>query len=103
MSTEHHDPYEAEYGSTPPGAKYEHTDIDPAIGYKFALWLTVAMVASFGIVYGAFWFFESQERQANAAAQQFPLAVGVERPQPTPTLQTQPFKDICCDRARPRS
>ena len=62
MSTEHahastpigaHEP-DLEYGPTPPGAKHEHTDIDPAIGYKFALWLTVAMVLSVGIVYGAF-------------------------------------------------
>ena len=27
------------YGPTPPGAGYEHTDIDPGVGYRFALWL----------------------------------------------------------------
>jgi hypothetical protein len=84
----------SEYGPTPPDAKYEHTDIDPAVGYKFALWLSVAMVLSFGIVYGAFWFFERQASSANQAAQQYPLAKDFERPQPTPALQTQPFKDI---------
>jgi hypothetical protein len=108
MSTEHHpstslgadDPYALEYGETPAGAQYEHTDIDPAIGYKFALWLTVAMVLSFGIVYGAFWFFERQERAASTTAQQFPLAAPqgeaarAERPRPTPALQNQPFMDI---------
>lgn len=108
MSTEHHpstplgpsDPYEAEYGSTPPGAKYEHTDIDPAIGYKFALWLSVAMVLSFAIVYGAFVLFERQEHAAFETAQQFPLAAQqpgqprVLREQPTPALQTQPFRDV---------
>ena len=102
MSTEHHhdDPYAVEYGPTPAGAQYEHTDIDPAIGYKFALWLTVAMVLSFAIVYGAFWFFERQERTAAATAQQFPLAspaeggARAERPHPTPALQTQPFMDV---------
>ena len=108
MSTEHHhstshaagDPYAAEYGETPAGAQYEHTDIDPAIGYKFALWLTVAMVLSFGIVYGAFWFFERQERAGSVRSQQFPLAAPegeaarTERPRPTPALQTQPFSDI---------
>ena len=68
MSTEHNG-FELEYGPTPPGAKYEHTDIDASIGYKFALWLTVAMFIGFGIVYGTFWLFEGRERAANAAAQ----------------------------------
>lgn len=94
MSTEHVDPHDLEYGPNPPGAKYEHSDIDPAIGYKFALWLAVAMVASFGIVYGVFKFFDSEEASANRAAQRFPLAAGIQRPQPTPALQTQPFRDI---------
>ena len=31
MSTEH----DLEYGSTPPGAQYEHTDVDVGIGYSF--------------------------------------------------------------------
>ena len=83
-----------EYGPTPAGAHYEHTDIDPAIGYKFALWLSVAMLLSFGIVYGAFWFFDRQERAANTATQRYPLARDYTRPTPTPALQTQPFKDI---------
>jgi hypothetical protein len=94
MSTEHVNDHDLEYGPTPPGAQYEHTDIDPAIGYKFALWLTVAMVMSFGIVYGTFRFFESRNSAANEAAQKYPLAVGVTRPNPTPFLQTQPFRDI---------
>ncbi len=94
MSTEHASDHDVEYGPTPPGAKYEHTDIDPAIGYKFALWLAVAMVLSFGIVYGVFKFFDTQETSANRAAQRFPLAAGVQRPQPTPALQTQPFRDV---------
>jgi hypothetical protein len=101
MSTEHASPStshgasdpDLEYGPTPAGAQYEHTDIDPAIGYKFALWLAVAMVLSFGIVYGAFWFFEGQARTANRAPR-YPLAAGQARPEPTPSLQTQPFKDI---------
>src|SRR5687767_4534886 len=83
-----------EYGPTPAGAQYEHTDIDPGIGYKFALWLAVAMVLSFGIVYGAFWFFERQERAANTATERFPLAKDYTRPTPTPALQTQPFRDL---------
>jgi hypothetical protein len=102
MSTEHPTPstplgvneHDLEYGPTPPGAKHEHTDIDPAIGYKFALWLSVAMVLSFGIVFGAFKFFDSQENAANTAAERFPLAAGVTRPVPAPSLQTQPFRDI---------
>jgi len=92
MSTDHaHDP---EYGPTPPGAKYEHTDIDVAVGYKFALWLAVAMVISVGIVWGAFKFFDSQQHSSDALAQKYPLAVGVTRPNPTPFVQMQPFKDI---------
>lgn len=92
MSTDH-DP-DLEYGPTPPGAKYEHTDIDPAIGYKFALWLTASMLVSFAIVYGAFWFFERRATRADEAAQQYPLAADFERPRPTPALQTQPFMDV---------
>jgi hypothetical protein len=103
MSTEHahaHDQAaDLEYGPTPPGAQYEHTDIDPAIGYKFALWLAVAMLLSFGIVYGVFRFFDSRQQTANETAQQYPLAVGVTRPNPSPFLQTQPFKDIYTLRA----
>ena len=93
MSIEHARNEDLDYGPTPPGAKYEHTDIDPAIGYKFATWLTVAMVLSFGIVYGAFRFFDRQAKTANAELR-YPLAAGVTRPMPTPSLQTQPFKDI---------
>ena len=94
MSTEHVNDADLEYGPTPPGAKYEHTDIDPSIGYKFALWLAVAMLISIAIVYGAFWFFEGREEVASTAAQQYPLAAGIVREVPAPRLQPQPFKDI---------
>jgi hypothetical protein len=103
MSTEHvtsstslgANQHDLEYGPTPPGAKYEHTDIDPNIGYQFALWLTVAMLISFGIVYGTFFFFEGREVKANEAAEKYPLAATVPRRQPpSPNLQTQPFKDV---------
>jgi hypothetical protein len=102
MSTEHGHPTslgandaDLEYGPTPPGAKYEHTDIDPNVGYKFALWLAVAMAISIGIVYGTFWFFEGRNKAANAAAQRYPLAASVpQREPPAPNLQTQPFKDV---------
>lgn len=102
MSTEHVSPstplgvneHDHEYGPTPPGAKYEHTDIDAAIGYKFALWLAVSMVISVFIVYGVFWYFEGQERSANAVAQKYPLAAGQTKEPPTPHLQTQPFSDV---------
>ena len=93
MSTEHATGPDLEYGPTPPGAKYEHTDIDPAAGYKFALWLAVSMILSFGIVYGTMVFFEREQVAADKAAQKFPLAVD-DLPRPTPALQTQPFKDI---------
>ena len=93
MSIEHVRDENLDYGPTPPGAKYEHTDIDPAIGYKFATWLTIAMVLSFGIVYGAFRFFDSEAKTANEDLR-YPMAAGLTRPVPTPSLQTQPFKDI---------
>jgi hypothetical protein len=95
MSTEHIDQHELEYGSTPPGAKYEHTDIDVRVGYQFALWLSVSMVISIGIVYATFYFFEGREQSANAAAQKYPLAAAMpHREPPAPNLQRQPFKDI---------
>ena len=94
MSTEHVNDADLEYGPTPVGAKHEHTDIDPSIGYKFALWLAVAMLISAGIVYGTFWLFEGRESAAHTAAQQYPLAAGVVREIPAPRLQPQPFKDV---------
>ena len=87
--------HELEYGPTPPGAKHEHTDIDPSVGYKFALWLAVAMLLSVSIVYGTFFFFERQIKSADAVAQKYPLAAARARPEPpAPNLQNQPFKDI---------
>ncbi len=83
-----------QYGPTPPGANYEHTDIEPSVAWKFAAWLAVGMLLSGGIVYGTFWLFEAREQASNQAAQTFPLAVGQERVPPAPRLQTQPFKDV---------
>ena len=83
-----------EYGPTPENAEHEHTDIEPSIAWKFAIWLVVAMFISAGIVYGTFWFFEGQEFTANQAAQDFPLAAGRVKEPPLPHLQTQPFKDL---------
>ena len=94
MAHEHIEDYDAEYGPTPVGARYEHTDIDTGIAYKFALWLAVATVVSAAIVYGTFFFFERQEQSAEQAARKYPLAVGVEREPPAPNLQMQPFKDV---------
>lgn len=82
------------YGKTPEGAGHEHSDIDPSYGYKFALWLSVAMVISAGIVYGTFQLFEGQMKARDAARQQFPLAAGRVQEPPAPRLQTQPFKDV---------
>lgn len=82
-----------EYGPTPEGAAHEHTDIEPSIAGKFALWLAVAMTISAGIVYGTFWVFEGREHDAARAAQIFPLAAGQAKEPQGPRLQTQPFKD----------
>ena len=83
-----------EYASTPEDSEYEHTDIDPGIAGKFALWLAIAMLISGGIVYGTFWLFEGREESANQASQLFPLAAGQAKEPPTPHLQAQPFKDV---------
>jgi hypothetical protein len=86
--------WDIEYGSTPESANREHTDIEPSIAWKFAIWLAVSMAISAGIVYGTFWLFEGREQTANRAAQVFPMAAGQVKEPPGPHLQTQPFKDI---------
>jgi hypothetical protein len=83
-----------EYGPNPPGARYEHTDIEPEFGYRFAAWLAVAMLISAGIIYGAFWMFDRQEKAASPTVLTYPLAAGVPKEPPSPRLQTQPFKDV---------
>jgi hypothetical protein len=83
-----------EYGPTPEHSTYEHTDIEPTIAGRFALWLVISMVISVAIVYGTFWLFENQEKSANQARQMFPLAAGQDRQPPGPQLQRQPFKDL---------
>lgn len=83
-----------QYGPTPEDAQHEHTDIEPAIAWKFALWLGVAMVISAAIVYGTFWFFEGREQAVQSATQIYPLAAGQTKEPPGPRLQTQPFKDV---------
>jgi hypothetical protein len=83
-----------EYGPTPADAQHEHTDIEPSIARKFAIWLGISMVISAALVYGTFWFFEGQEEARDRAEQQYPLAAGQSKEPPTPRLQTQPFKDI---------
>lgn len=99
MAHDHVKDYDAGYGPTPPDAKHEHTDIDVNVGYRFALWLAVAMVISAAIMYGTFFFFEGRERQTSAMAQKYPLAVGQEMAPPAPNLQVQPFKDVYALRA----
>ena len=83
-----------EYGPTPDDATYEHTDIEPAIASRFAIWLAIAMLMSGAIVYGTFWWFEGRAETMNREAQLFPLAVGQQKEPPAPRLQTQPFKDV---------
>ena len=83
-----------EYGPTPPGAGYEHTDVEPGVGYRFALWLAVAMALSAGLVYGIFMFFGTRATAVNNATRTFPLAQGISQDPPSPRLQTQPFKDL---------
>jgi hypothetical protein len=83
-----------QYGPTPADAQHEHTDIEPGIATRFAVWLAIAMLISVAIVYGTFWLFEGREVAAGQSAQQFPLAVGQVREPQGPRLQTQPFKDI---------
>ena len=88
------DELEVEYGPTPEAAEHEHTDIEPAVVWRFALWLTASIAISAAIVYGTFWFFEGREQTASRAVQTFPLAAGQVKEPPAPHLQTQPYKDI---------
>lgn len=83
-----------EYGPNPPGSQYEHTDIDPSIGYKFGLWLAVSMVIGAAIVYGTYAWLERMAVTRDEAVRQFPVAVGRSQEPPSPRLQTQPFKDV---------
>ena len=91
---------DSEYGPTPDGAQYEHTDIDPGIAYRFAIFISIATVISVAIVYGTFWFFEGQRRASDEATQLFPLSVGRTQEPVGPRLQTQPFKDVHLVRQR---
>jgi hypothetical protein len=83
-----------EYGPTPPGAAYEHTDVDPAVGYRFAVWLGIALLLSSAIVYGVFLFYGRLAVANDEAVRTYPLARGQSQEPPSPRLQTQPFKDI---------
>jgi hypothetical protein len=83
-----------EYGPTPPDAQHEHSDIEPSIAWKFAIWLAVGIVISGVIVYATFWFFEAKEESVDQANITYPLAAGQVKEPPTPRLQTQPFKDL---------
>jgi len=91
MSTNEHD---VEYGPNPPGAQYEHTDIDTSIGYKFGAWLVVAMLLSAGLVSGIFWFYEGRSTARDQAAMKYPMSAGQVKEPAAPRLQTQPFKDV---------
>ena len=83
-----------EYGPTPAGAAYEHTDVAPGVAYNFAIWLAVAMLISGGIVYGTFWFLEDRAVSTDDTVRAYPLAVGQSQDPPAPRLQAQPFKDV---------
>ncbi len=82
------------YGPTPPGAGFEHTDIEPGVGYRFAVWLAVAMVLSAALVYGIFAFLVSRAATNDELARTFPLARGVSQEPPSPRLQAEPFRDV---------
>jgi hypothetical protein len=83
-----------EYGPTPAGAAYEHTDVAPGVAYNFAIWLGVAMLVSGAIVYGTFWFLEGRSATLDQSSRTYPLAVGQSQDPPAPRLQVQPFKDV---------
>ena len=74
-----------EYGPTPAGAAYEHTDIAPGVAYSFAMWLGAAMLVSGAIVYGTFWFLEGRAVSIDDTVRHYPLAVGRAEAPPAPT------------------
>jgi hypothetical protein len=82
-----------EYGFTPEGSSYEHTDAHTWIIVKFMFWLAVSAVV---IHFGMGFFYQALiSRAAEVGEHRYPLAVAAaDRLPPAPRLQQFPANDI---------
>ena len=85
------DPTDPEYGVTPEGSTYEHTDAHTWIIAKFMFWLAVtAILTHVGLGFMYQMMIEQGERRSEGEIR-YPLAAGAEqRLPPLPRLQQQP-------------
>ncbi len=94
MAHEHTDHVSAddEYGSTPPGATYEHTDAHAGPIVRFIVWLAVSAIV---IHIGMGFMYEFLIQRSMVAEHPYPLAVDQPlRLPPAPRLQQFPANDI---------
>jgi hypothetical protein len=94
MADQHHGTHHAsaddQYGPTPPGAGYEHTDANTRIIAHFLFWLGVAAIVVHLGMWGMFALLVDQRREVGEP--EFPLAVGLDQRQPPePRLQQFPL------------
>jgi hypothetical protein len=89
------DPADPEYGVTPPGSTYEHTDAHTWLIAKFMFWLLVtAVITHFGLGFMYQMMIEQGQRLEEGEIR-FPLAAGEERRlPPVPRLQQSPSNEI---------
>jgi hypothetical protein len=89
------DPADPEYGVTPPGSTYEHTDAHVWLITKFLFWLLVtAVITHFGLGFMYQMMIEQGQRLEEGEIR-FPLAAGEEqRLPPVPRLQQSPANEI---------
>lgn len=94
---EHHHAHataDDQYLNTTEGSGHEHTDANVWMIIQFAIWLSVAAVATHGLMWGMFEWFVT-DRNAAAPAAEFPLAMEQEPRLPAgPRLQPIPANEI---------
>jgi hypothetical protein len=89
------DPADPEYGVTPPGSTYEHTDAHVWSIVKFMFWLAVTAVLTHVGLGFAYQVMISDGVSREASEIQYPLAAGQEgRLPPAPRLQQSPANEI---------
>lgn len=89
------DPADPEYGLTPPGSTYEHTDAHTWLIAKFMFWLAVtAILTHIGLGFMYQMLIEQADRRDEGAVN-FPLAAGAApRLPPLPRLQQFPANEL---------
>ena len=89
------DPADPEYGLTPEGSTYEHTDAHIWIIAKFIFWLAVtAIITHIGLGFMYQMLIEQGQRRQEGEIQ-YPLAAGEEQQlPPVPRLQRSPANEI---------